>query len=462
MFAQTETRCAPTTVWNRIWAGCLGGLLFSSIAFAQAPGETLLDQVRKAYQDIQAYDTTVTFRTEQQTGRWLSIQQTWYRIVFDRPGSRLMIDKPEFVMVVADDSVRLVSEQLPGRFLDAAKPPQLTLSSLVTEVSMLEKPVLIDLALLIEPDPIDLITNGGTSLATPLGIDPDDPEQRQRLQIGTPEGELTMYFDSKTLLLDEAVFDLNVQAAAPEDFARLVYEFAYPDEVEVEDQTFELETQGLLAADHFKQLMTMRGATPGAAGGVAGSGGGPGVSATEQQQVREAPDIDTVWIKTAKGELLKFKLDEVKQPIVVLHFWATWLPQAYKSIPVIESLRTWARENKLPVEILTLNAGDQAQEVRRFLRIEERDVPVVLDRDFKISEAYGANTLPLTVFIIDGQIVEVLNGYADNMNELVKAEINRCVSALKAKADSDKTKDEADIEAGSETRDQHSTPVESP
>lgn len=436
MMRPDSTRCDLLPLRRIVGLACLGVLTLGVSVFAQAPGQTLLDQVRKAYQDVQAYDAKVTFKTEQQTGRWLSTQQTWYRIVFDRAGSRLMIDKPEFVLTVVDDSVRLVSEQLPGRFLDAAKPQPLTLSSLSTEVNMLEKPVLLDLAFLIEPDPIDLITNGGTSLATPLGLDPQDPKQRPRLQVGTREGELTMYFDPQTLLLDQAIFDLNFQGNSPDDFARLVYDFAYKDQVEIEDETFELQTQGLVAADNFQQMVTMRGAAAVAGGGGGtGSGAGPAASVTQQQQVRQAPPIKSVWVKDSKAELVVFKLQDIQEPIVVLHFWATWLPQAYKSIPVIESLRGWVGKNDLPVEILTINAGDQLQEVRRFMRVEERDVPVVLDREFEISEAYGANTLPLTVFIVDGKIVEVLNGYADNMEDLVRDVINAQVAKLKKQAD---------------------------
>lgn len=423
----------PATKLPGLFASFVASLIICSTTLGQAPGSTLLDQVKQAYQNVQQYDCKVIFKTEQKLGRWTNTQQTWLRTVFDRPGSRVMIDKPEFILVVVDDSIRLTSDQLAGRFLDAARPEKLTLTALITEVNMLAKPILIDMAFLLEDDPIDLLTSGGTSLATPLGVDPQDPQKRPRLQVGTAEGELTMYFDPKTLLLDQAIFDLNFQGTGPGDYARLVYDYEYAEQVEITDELFELKTDGLVAADNFQQMVSMQGL----ASGPSAQGTG---SAMQQQEVRKAPPIKGVWVSDKQAELVRFDLKEVEEPIIVLHFWATWLPTAYKSIPAIESLRNWVDENKLPVQVLTVNAGDQLQEVQRFMRVEERDVPVVLDRDYKISESYGANTLPLTVFIVEGEIVEVLNGYADNMDELVKSELNKYVTQLKEKKEKKEAK----------------------
>ena len=252
----------------------------AGVARAEAPGQTLLDQVKQAYADLDHYDARVDFRVEQKTGRWLNTQATWYRIAFDRPTGRLLIDQSDFKLTADKSNLRMTSDQLSGVYLDATPPDPLTLQGLITAVPPLIKPMLVDAAFLLESDPIALITGGGTSLATPLGVDPNDPRQRPRLEVGTAEGQLVLSIDPQSKLITQAVFNLNYQGDNAGDYARLIYEFTFAKD-KPDDAAFAMNVQNLHPVDTFEQLtQTASGSGPGSAPGSGGAVAGAGNNAS--------------------------------------------------------------------------------------------------------------------------------------------------------------------------------------
>jgi len=95
--------------------------------------------------------------------------------------------------------------------------------------------------------------------------------------------------------------------------------------------------------------------------------------------------------------------------VVVLDFWATWCGPCRKWMPTVAKL-----ERELAgrgVEFYAVNVRERRTDVRRFALQNKLSVPVLLDPQGTVADAYGADSIPLTVVIgRDGRIVTALVG----------------------------------------------------
>lgn len=79
-----------------------------------------------------------------------------------------------------------------------------------------------------------------------------------------------------------------------------------------------------------------------------------------------------------------------------LNFWATWCPPCRREMPEIQSLY-----NKLGRDIyfLLINQADPPQAVKAYLEQNGLQMPVALDIDGQLSENWGINFLPTSIFV---------------------------------------------------------------
>jgi thiol-disulfide isomerase/thioredoxin len=106
-----------------------------------------------------------------------------------------------------------------------------------------------------------------------------------------------------------------------------------------------------------------------------------------------------------------FKLDEFRGggplsladqrgKIVLLHFFATYCEPCR---PEMASLNRFLKANTdKPFAVFAVDVGEIDLKVRAFFEKEPVDFPVVLDRDRKISKAWGVYALPTTIVLNDG------------------------------------------------------------
>jgi len=132
---------------------------------------------------------------------------------------------------------------------------------------------------------------------------------------------------------------------------------------------------------------------------------------------------------TADVDGRKFDLASQRGKVVVLDFWATWCGPCVEAMPVISEVAGEMAEQG--VVVFAVNVGEGAEEIKPFLSRLQIGLPVLMDPDGKISDAYAATAIPQTVLIgKDGRVEAVHVGIAGP--EPFRAKLSEQLKALVA------------------------------
>ncbi len=91
------------------------------------------------------------------------------------------------------------------------------------------------------------------------------------------------------------------------------------------------------------------------------------------------------------------RLADYRGKAVLVNFWATWCAPCRAEMPSIERLRR-AMEGR-PFAVLAVNVGESGRVARDFAEKLPVAFTVLLDRDARVSRAWGARVLPATFLI---------------------------------------------------------------
>jgi peroxiredoxin len=108
------------------------------------------------------------------------------------------------------------------------------------------------------------------------------------------------------------------------------------------------------------------------------------------------------------------------QKVVLLDFWATWCPPCRMSMPGLQKLEEEFKDRGL--EILSVNQGEEADQVRHFIDRKKYSFHVVLDQDQAVAAKYGVKGIPTLVLVDKKGVVQRISvGYSGNENDLEQA-----------------------------------------
>jgi len=93
------------------------------------------------------------------------------------------------------------------------------------------------------------------------------------------------------------------------------------------------------------------------------------------------------------------RLEDYRGRVVLVNFWATWCAPCLEEMPSIERLRRSFDARRFSV--LAVNVGQGPRVAAEFAeKLGLNGFNVLLDREMKVSKAWGARVLPAT-FIVD-------------------------------------------------------------
>jgi thiol-disulfide isomerase/thioredoxin len=130
--------------------------------------------------------------------------------------------------------------------------------------------------------------------------------------------------------------------------------------------------------------------------------------------------LSCLWLPTASigGELEPFNgaddtgftlsdlkgkshtLPDYRGRVVLINFWASWCPPCIYEMPELTRLQQQLSDK--PFDILAINVGEKKYKVRKFSKLINFELPVLLDTHKETFDAWGVQTLP-TSFLIDAR-----------------------------------------------------------
>lgn len=124
------------------------------------------------------------------------------------------------------------------------------------------------------------------------------------------------------------------------------------------------------------------------------------VQAAEITTLSEDPGLD---FSLADFKDKTHTLANYRGKVLLVNFWASWCPPCIYEMPELTRLKQQLADK--PFEILAINVGEKKYKVRKFTKLVNFELPVLLDTHNDTFKDWGVKTLP-TSFLIDanGQI----------------------------------------------------------
>lgn len=103
-------------------------------------------------------------------------------------------------------------------------------------------------------------------------------------------------------------------------------------------------------------------------------------------------------------------IDDYKDHVIVLNFWATWCAPCLEEMPAFESLYRRYRSQGLTVLAVSLDKGDSSK-VKKFVDTHNLTFPILMDNEGVAERLYPSFTIPFT-YVIDkkGRVAARVDG----------------------------------------------------
>lgn len=418
-------------IFNNLAFGLVGAILLvlfglSAVAQPTPPGPTETDRVLQAHREIESAQIDVRF------GQYFSYPDETefavaeYRLLFDRPGQRLRIDRPGYTLVCDGKDVLLTAEALPGRHLRMPLNNQFTYERFIEVFPDLGQPLPPALVLLTAESPVGQLSGGQAEQLTRVAPEHALPNPSTYLSLPVTQGSAQLVVDTASHHLASMLVQIDAQALAGSglDAVRLHYDIKWSKLGEpIDDDQFDLDLKQSQEMTTLAAFLSPNGGNaqqnPGA--GPGGQGGGVAEGATLIGM--PLPDIELDVL----GKDEKVKLSELDKGVVVLECFATWSKSSVLDLPALAQFKAWCTEKNHDVRVYGVAVGEQSEHMTKWMDALEKtakkkvDLPILIDTTTEAAMAMKLPTVPRTLIVVDGRVVEVYGGlkptYLDDLKE---------------------------------------------
>jgi len=388
-----------------------------------AAAQSLSDKFVQAHRDVESavvevrFSPYFTYPDETQT---LTVE---YRVVLDRKAGRVRIDRPGYTLICDGKDILLVSDAIKGKHLRVPLEGALSYEKLATVFPDLANPLPPALILLLSDDPMSWLSAGQAQKATPLAPLDTPAGQRALLKLPAQYGDAEFTSLPGSLLLDEMLMKVDPTnlAGSGMEAARFHYNVAWSSlNQPVDDALFVLDLKASRQTTTLQDFLAV-------GGGAGGQGQGPGGGAVEQPKSlvgQPLPDLDIEQL----GSDQKVNLSKLDQKVVVLEFFASWTRPSTLDVPALSDYLAWCQKEGHDVAVYAIAVGESSESMSSWKDKLEKltgraiDVPILLDTSTDVAQKLGLPTLPRTMIVIDGKVVDVKGGTKTGfLEELKKA-----------------------------------------
>ena len=389
-------------------------------ARADEAAEAYRLKVLEAYEQTDTYHAKVIYQISRWGGRWRLVQLL--EVALDRSAQKLLISRPDVLVVGDGKRLYARSDIVSGRYLDVPQPAPLTSVDLLEAAPFLRSPPLPGVLLLLGADPL----SSGQELLL-LDADPADTRGRRRLVFPVADGAITYLVDPERHLVTgvkwRQAHDPQGGLPGPADLSKEIEILRRNEPLEAD--LFNFDGGDDWAVGSVAELLGQ--AAPGAAAPSAPPPQAPPRDTSAQALVgRPAPPI-----KLTDLDGKPFSLDQVKADVIVLDFWATWCAPCVEWLPRIDELNQWARRGNKSVAVVAVNLREDRATVKRFWDSRSLTIPTLLDTSGSTSQAYRVEVIPTTVVISGGKVQYIHRGGGPQVAGKLKSQIE----ALLARTD---------------------------
>lgn len=338
-----------------------------------------------------------------------------YQVVFDRDNKRLRIDRPGYTLISDGLDVLLVAEALPGRHLRMPLEDRFTFERLLEVFPDISQPIPPALVMLMAESPVEQLSGGLSDTMTRVTPEHVADDGLVFLEVPIQQGvaQLTLIKESGLLASMLAEIDAKALVGSGIDAVRLHYDIKWSEVGEpVADEAFELDLKQSHEMTTLAAFLSPNGGNAQNNPGAGPGGQGGGVAAGGSLVGMPLPEIELVQL----GSDEKIKLSDLNQGVVVIECFATWSKTSVLDLPALAAFKDWCKEKKYEVQVYPIAVGEQAEHMTKWMEALEKtakreiDLPVLLDTSTDAAMAMKLPTVPRTLIVVDGRVVEVYGG----------------------------------------------------
>ena len=135
----------------------------------------------------------------------------------------------------------------------------------------------------------------------------------------------------------------------------------------------------------------------------------PGINPPQDEKFYREAFKESRFV-TESGKV--YKGDEIKAPVVLLNFWASWCSPCLAEFPLLITMKRQFKDDEVLLLAVNADRKDQKEKIDWTKGIYNFNFPIVAD-DGRYTTEFGIATVPITLVYYQGEMIQRIEGSAD-------------------------------------------------